>query len=81
MPDPSLTAKGIEQCAQLALELRTKVALTQDVGLIAASPLLRTMQTVHHALHWLMDQGVPVELRAELQVPTRTPNAGDSILR
>ncbi|KAI1504450.1 histidine phosphatase superfamily [Biscogniauxia marginata] len=71
--DPGLTKKGIEQCQVLATELERKFPFAADECRIVVSPLTRTLQTVHYALPWLRDQGVPVEVRAEWQESTNNP--------
>jgi broad specificity phosphatase PhoE len=66
--DPSLTTKGEAQCKQLALDLQNKYSFPAEDTLIVVSPLRRTLQSYHHGLGWLAEQGVRVELRAEWQV-------------
>ncbi|KAI0600786.1 histidine phosphatase superfamily, partial [Biscogniauxia sp. FL1348] len=71
--DPALSEKGIEQCRILAEDLQRDFPFTADECRIVVSPLTRTLQTVHYALPWLRDQGVPVEVRAEWQEWTDNP--------
>ncbi|KAI5920028.1 histidine phosphatase superfamily [Camillea tinctor] len=69
----TLSEKGIEQCRVLAADLQRNLPFTADECRIIVSPLTRTLQTVHYALPWLRDKGVPVEVRAEWQEWTDNP--------
>ncbi|KAI3323449.1 phosphoglycerate mutase-like protein [Xylariaceae sp. AK1471] len=71
--DPKLTDKGIEQCKSLADQLEASFPYAKDECRIVVSPLSRTLQTVHHSLGWLLDRGVPVDVRAEWQEDTANP--------
>ncbi|KAI0396249.1 phosphoglycerate mutase-like protein [Xylariaceae sp. FL0594] len=71
--DPKLTDKGIEQCKTLASQLEANLPYTADDCRIVVSPLSRTLQTVQHSLGWLLDSGVPVDVRAEWQEDTANP--------
>ncbi|KAI1760355.1 phosphoglycerate mutase-like protein [Hypoxylon sp. FL1150] len=73
LPDPLLTAKGIEQSKVLGAELEANFPYAQDECRILVSPLRRTLQTVHYSLQWLRDRGVPVEVRAEWQETSSNP--------
>lgn len=66
--DPALTSKGEAQCKQLALDIQNKYAFPKEETLIVVSPLRRTLQSYHHGLSWLAEEGIRVELRAEWQV-------------
>ena len=68
MHDPGLTRKGITQCETLAGDLPPNVPYDPKNCRIVVSPLTRTLQTVQYGLKWLVDLGVPVEVRAEWQV-------------
>jgi broad specificity phosphatase PhoE len=63
-----LTQKGIEQCRTLASQLEASFPYNKDDCRIIVSPLSRTLQTVEHSLGWLLESGVPVDVRAEWQV-------------
>jgi broad specificity phosphatase PhoE len=74
IPDPALTPLGlVEQCQELKAHLQENVPLARDIELIVISPMRRTMQTAEQALGWLMEQGVPVQLRAEWQENSAKP--------
>ena len=66
MPDPPLSELGFRQCVQLQANLQA-FDLTQQVELIIASPMRRTLQTAEAALPWLLDRGVPMTVRGEWQ--------------
>lgn len=66
--DPALTEKGFEQCKSLASDLKSNYSFPRNETLIVVSPLKRTLQTFQQGLGWLVDEGVPVQLRAEWQV-------------
>jgi broad specificity phosphatase PhoE len=66
--DPKLTDKGIGQCKSLAGQLEASFPYAKDECRIVVSPLTRTLETVHHSLGWLLEQGVRVDARAEWQV-------------
>ncbi|KAK7907881.1 phosphoglycerate mutase protein [Apiospora marii] len=55
------------QCEYLEKDLRSRYDFKKDSTLIIVSPAKRTLQTYHHGLKWLSDEGVPVLLRAEWQ--------------
>ena len=65
--DPHLSELGISQGQELRSHLGQTLPLAQEVGLVVASPMRRTLQTVELALGWLMERGIPVQLRAEWQ--------------
>ena len=67
IPDPELSDLGRQQCHQLRDALRNELSIAQLVELIVASPMKRTLQTAQLALGWLIDRGVPMEVRAEWQ--------------
>ncbi|KAI1811631.1 phosphoglycerate mutase-like protein [Poronia punctata] len=71
--DPQLTDTGIEQCKTLASQLEACFPFTKDDCRVVVSPLTRTLQTVQHSLGWLLDSGVPVDVRAEWQEDTANP--------
>lgn len=73
--DPALTPKGEAQCKQLALDIQTKYDFPKEETLVVVSPLRRTLQSYHHGLSWLAEQGIRVELRAEWQVRRFPPPA------
>ncbi|KAI1341493.1 histidine phosphatase superfamily [Xylariaceae sp. FL0016] len=78
--DPKLTAQGIEQCKIMAAGLEPQFPFTKDECKIVVSPLTRTLETVHHGLPWLVNQGVPVQVRAEWQETTDNPcDIGDEL--
>lgn len=52
IPDPPLTQKGIEQCERLSEIFPFK----QDVGLVLASPLKRTVQTALFGFQQTLDE-------------------------
>ncbi|KAI0482323.1 histidine phosphatase superfamily [Xylariaceae sp. FL0804] len=77
--DPVLTENGIKQCEVMAADLEPKFPFTRDECRIVVSPLTRTLQTAHHGLSWLIQRGVPVEVRAEWQETTDNPcDIGDT---
>ncbi|KAK8082249.1 phosphoglycerate mutase protein [Apiospora saccharicola] len=61
------------QCEYLEKDLRSRYDFEKDSTLIVVSPAKRTLQTYHHGLKWLSDEGVPVLLRAEWQETTGNP--------
>ncbi|KAF2968930.1 hypothetical protein GQX73_g4648 [Xylaria multiplex] len=71
--DPKLTDRGVEQCKTLAAQLEADFSYPIDGCRIVVSPLSRTLQTVQYSLGWLLDRGVPVEVRAEWQEDTANP--------
>ncbi|KAF3017502.1 hypothetical protein G7054_g3367 [Neopestalotiopsis clavispora] len=71
--NPALTSKGEAQCKQLALDIQNKYAFPKEETLIVVSPLRRTLQSYHHGLSWLAEEGIRVELRAEWQETTANP--------
>ncbi|KAK6205868.1 hypothetical protein LQW54_008163 [Pestalotiopsis sp. IQ-011] len=73
--NPALTPKGEAQCKQLALDIQTKYDFPKEETLVVVSPLRRTLQSYHHGLSWLAEQGIRVELRAEWQTK-KTDAAG-----
>ncbi|KAK8020754.1 hypothetical protein PG990_005892 [Apiospora arundinis] len=70
---PLLTEKGVLQCEYLEKDLRSRYSFEKDSTLIIVSPAKRTLQTYHHGLKWLSDEGVPVLPRAEWQETTGNP--------
>ncbi|KAI9670411.1 MAG: hypothetical protein M1817_004454 [Caeruleum heppii] len=66
IPDPPLTEVGLRQCSKLHESLKD-LPIAQDVGLIVVSPMRRTIQTAQLGLQWLLEKGVPMDLRAEWQ--------------
>ncbi|KAI1329641.1 phosphoglycerate mutase-like protein [Xylariaceae sp. FL0255] len=71
--DPALTEKGIEQCQSLEAQLGKDFPYSKEKCRIVVSPSTRTLQTVRHSLQWLIDHGVPVDVRAEWQESTAKP--------
>lgn len=65
--DPLLTPLGETQCAELQQHLRANEPLADQIELIVASPMRRTLQTAQLGLTWLIDRGVPVKGLAEVQ--------------
>ncbi|KAK7941122.1 uncharacterized protein PG986_013509 [Apiospora aurea] len=61
------------QCEYLEKDLRSRYSFEKESTLIVVSPAKRTLQTYHHGLKWLSDEGVPVLLRAEWQETTGNP--------
>lgn len=62
----------VTQCQELAANFKT-LPLAQEIELIVTSPLRRTLQTATQGLGWLIDRGVPVQLRAEWQENSAKP--------
>lgn len=54
------------QCEELQDNLRN-FALAQNIELIVTSPMRRTLQTTEASLAWIIEKGVPVEVRGEWQ--------------
>ncbi|KAI9874287.1 MAG: hypothetical protein M1830_009887 [Pleopsidium flavum] len=73
LPDPALSELGISQCEQLQAHLKHDLPIAQTVGLIVVSPMRRTLQTAKLALGWLIDRGIPVQLRGEWQENSDKP--------
>ncbi|KAI2613519.1 phosphoglycerate mutase-like protein [Hypoxylon fragiforme] len=74
LPDPGLTEKGIEESKALASKLELIFPPQSEENCrIVVSPLKRTLQTAHYGLRWLLDRGVPAEVRAEWQETTDNP--------
>ncbi|KAI1266778.1 phosphoglycerate mutase-like protein [Xylariaceae sp. FL1019] len=71
--DPALTDQGISQCKALSARLEANFPYPKEECRIIVSPLTRTLETVQHSLGWLLDSGVPVEVRAEWQETTANP--------
>lgn len=65
--DPPLSDLGIAQCEELQAHLKQELSIAEEVGLIVVSPMRRTLQTAQLSLRWLIDHGIPIQLRGEWQ--------------
>jgi len=65
--DPSLTPKGIKQCAALQEHLRKNCSLAEEIEAIVSSPMRRTLETTKHGLEWKLSKGIPIEPNAMWQ--------------
>ncbi|KAF2454808.1 histidine phosphatase superfamily [Lineolata rhizophorae] len=73
IPDPGLSELGLRQSAELQDHLRNKFPLADDVELIIASPMRRTLQTAAIGFEWLIGRGTKVELNAGWQENSDKP--------
>ena len=65
--DPPLTERGLRQCEELQKRLQNNLHVAQKIELIVSSPMRRALQTAQLGMGWLLDQGVPLQPRAEWQ--------------
>lgn len=80
IPDPPLSVLGFKQCEELGAQLQD-FDLAQRIELIIVSPMRRTLQTAEASLRWLIDRGIPVQLRGEWQGWCPTSWRLDAFLR
>ncbi|KAI1438428.1 phosphoglycerate mutase-like protein [Xylaria sp. CBS 124048] len=70
--DPSLTALGHQQCAELREDLMAN-SLVQQAELILTSPMRRTIQTALSTVDWLVEKGVKIQADADWQENSAKP--------
>jgi len=71
--DPVLSEPGFSQCEDLHRSLQNDLPEANEVELIVVSPMRRTLQTAQAGLRWLIERGVPVQLRGEWQENSDKP--------
>ncbi|KAI9652139.1 MAG: hypothetical protein M1831_007171 [Alyxoria varia] len=80
LPDPELTYLGITQCGYLRSHLQQNLSIADQITLVVASPMRRTLQTASYGLSWLVKRGVRIIPRAEWQECSNKPSdTGSSV--